>query len=297
MYGLPYYSDLTSFQYKDKLLKDKGGKVPETWEELTDVGKFLQGKGIENPVIFELAQALPTTLEDFAAMVFGRGGELLDENFDPIIEDPNSAAFKQLQWMADSKKSGILTIVPHETDVVKAMNTGKHVFTVLYNYNMAELNNKATSPLAGQFKIALMPGETHETYGFSKFYCVTKMAQDRGPEVLDAVWKFVEYFGGEYKGQYPIAKRWAVEKGLGFGQLALYDDADVQKSFGQFIDPAMLKEQAAKARARRQGVWYGIWSEFIRIQLVKAVAGETSVAEAMKAAADKARQLKKQYGA
>ena len=37
---------------------------------------------------------------------------------------------------------------------------------------------------------------------------------------------------------YKVAKRWAVEKGLGFGQLSLFDDPDVQASWNKWIDSA-----------------------------------------------------------
>lgn len=296
LYGLPYYADITSFLYNEKLLQDNGiENPPESWEELADQMVFLQDKGIETPMALEFAQAMPTTLENFTAMIFGQGGELFNENFDVLFTDESSPAWRQLQWLADQYAAKAITLLPHETDVVKAMNTGAHVFTVLYNYNLAELNNKATSPLAGQYKIALMPGETHETYGFAKFYTMTKMAVDRGQEVSDAAWNFIEYFGGEHEGQYKVAKRWAVEKGLGFGQLPLYDDPDVQASFAEWIDPAMLKEQAQKARGRNQTVWYGIWGEFMRVELVRAVSGEISVADAMQSAAAKAEELKAQF--
>lgn len=296
LYGLPYYADITSFLYNEKLLQDNGiENPPESWEEMAEQLAFLQGKGMQTPMALEFAQAMPTTLENFTAMVFGRGGELFNENFDVLFTDESSPAWQQLQWLADQYAAKAITLLPHETDVVKAMNTGAHVFTVLYNYNLAELNNKATSPLAGQYKIALMPGETHETYGFAKFYTMTKMAVDRGQEVSDAAWNFIEYFGGEHEGQYKVAKRWAVEKGLGFGQLPLYDDPDVQASFAEWIDPLMLKEQAQKARGRNQTVWYGIWGEFMRVELVRAVSGEISVADAMQSAAAKAEELKAQF--
>ncbi|MGQ9625318.1 MAG: ABC transporter substrate-binding protein [Anaerolineae bacterium] len=296
LYGLPYYADITTFQYNAKILEDNGIKAPpETWEELWEQCLLLREKGMSVPIVLEFAQEMPTTLENFTAMVFGRGGELFDEEFNVLFNDPESAAWKQLKWLADAYSEGLVSLLPHETDVVKALNTGKHAFTVLYNYNLAELNNVATSPLAGQFKIALMPGDTHETYGFCKFYNMTKMAVDRGKEVMDACWKFIEYFGGEYNGEYKVAKRWAVEKGLGFGQLPLYDDKDVQASFAQWIDPTMLKEQATLARARNQTVWYGIWGEFFRIQLLRAVTGEATVEEAMKATAEKAEELKAQF--
>jgi multiple sugar transport system substrate-binding protein len=296
LYGMPYYADTTSFLYNAKLLKDNGiDKPPTTWEEVSDQAKALQKKGIESPFLLEMAQDLPTTLEDFTAMVFGRGGELLDENLDPILDKSDGAAFKQAEWLAQGVKDKTILIMPHETDIVKALNTGKHVFTVLYNYNLAELNNKATSPLAGQFKLAIMPGGSGETYGFAKFYSMTKMAADRGKDVQDAVWKYIEYSGGETDGKYVIAKRWAVEKGLGFGQLPLFDDPDVKKSFSEWVDVDVLKEQVSHARARRQPAWYGQWAEFARLQLIRAVNSEISVADAFGAAAARARELKQQF--
>ena len=91
----------------------------------------------------------------------------------------------------------------HETTITKAMNTGQHAFTVMFNYNLAALNNAATSPLAGQFALALMPGETHECYGFAKFYNMTQMAVDRGPEVVDAVGKFISLLRRRGRRQLP----------------------------------------------------------------------------------------------
>ncbi len=296
VYGMPYYADTTSFLYNAKILKDNGiDKPPTTWEEVADQAKALQKKGMESPFLLEMAQDLPTTLEDFTAMVFGRGGELLDENMDPILDKPDGAAFKQAEWLAQGVKDKTVMILPHETDIVKALNTGKYVFTVLYNYNLAELNNKATSPLAGQFKLAIMPGGSGETYGFAKFYSMTKMAADRGKDVQDACWKYIEYSGGETDGKFAIAKRWAVEKGLGFGQLPLFDDPDVKKSFSEWVDVDVLKQQVSHARARRQPAWYGGWAEFARLQLIRAVNGEVPVADAFGAAAARARELKQQF--
>lgn len=296
LYGLPYYADITTFQYNASILKAMGiAKPPETWEELSDQAKFLRGKGIESPMAFEFATALPTTYDNFTAMMFGRGGEWFDKDLNPIFEQANSAVRAQLAWLADVVRQKLATVLPHETDVVKAMNTGRHAYTVLWNYNLAEANNKAVSPRAGQFKVALMPGATHETQGQCKFYNLTKYALNQGPEVVDASLKFIEYFGGEHQGQYSIAKRWAVERGLGFGQLPLFDDADVKKSFGQWIEFDMFKAQAAKARARRHAVWEGIFGEFARLQLVRAISGETSVDAAVGAMAQKVKELKAQF--
>ncbi|MQA85846.1 MAG: extracellular solute-binding protein [Streptosporangiales bacterium] len=298
VYGLPYYADTISFLYNEKILSDAGiGNPPQTWEELTDQAKRLQRDGMERPLIIEVAQDLPTITEVFTSMVFGRGGDMFDENGQPLWTDASSAVAQQLEWLVNAATvDKILTHVPHETDVVRAMNTGRHAFTVLYNYNLAALNNKATSSRAGQYKLALMPGETHECYGFAKFYNMTKMAVDRGDEVVDACGTFIEYFAGETDGAYVVAKRWALDSGLGFGQKPLFDDPEVRSSLGQWMDLDLREEQLRLARAQRHTVWYGIWDEFFRREYVKALAGETDAADALGAAATRWNELRDQYG-
>ena len=294
VYGLPYYADTITFMYNAKVLEDAGiAAPPQTWEEVTEQSLALKANGMEAPFVYEFANTLPNVSEAFASMVFGRGGELIDEELNPLWTDPNSPAAQQLKWLVEANNEHqIMAILPHETDITKAMNTGQHAFTVMFNYNLAALNNAATSPLAGQFKLALMPGETHECYGFAKFYNMTQMAVDRGQEAIDAAGAFIQYFAGEVDGQYPVAKRWAVEQGLGFGQTPLLDDPDVQAAFAQWVDVDLWRQQLDLARARRQAIWYGIWSESFHPILGQALAGEISADDALSQAADSWNELK-----
>ena len=294
VYGLPYYADTQSFLYNEKILKDNGiSEPPQTWEELTEQAKMLQQNGMESPVIIEMAQDLPTITEAFTSMVFGRGGQMFDTEANPLWTDPGSPMAEQMQWLVDAaNKDNILTFVPHETDAVRELNTGKHAFTVLYNYNLAELNNVARSPRAGQFKLALMPGETQESYGFAKFYNMTRMAADRGNDVVDACGEFIEYFAGETDGEYVVAKRWALESGLGFGQKPLLNDPEIRKSLSKWMDLDVRQEQLESARAQRYTVWYGIWDEDFRREYASAMSGEISAEEALANAAERWNELK-----
>jgi multiple sugar transport system substrate-binding protein len=232
LYGLPYFSDVIVFMYNEKILEDHGFNDPPTnWEDVKEYSLALKEAGIDKPIIYEAAEDLPNFLSAFWSMVYGRGERPFDDNLNPIFNDPNHAVYKQLQWYADSlNKWKIATYLPHETKVAPAMGTGKHVFSVMYHYMLAQLNNPDANPLAGQFKLALMPGEAHRCFGFANMYCMTQMAAERGREVRDAVWKFIQYFGGKTDGVYKVAKRWALEKGLGFAQLPLYDDPEIRNS-------------------------------------------------------------------
>jgi len=171
------------------------------------------------------------------------------------------------------------------------MNTGQHVFTVMYNYNLAAMN-KPPQALAGQFDITTMPGKAGACLGFAKFYCLTTQAA-RDPVRRNAAWKFIEAFGG---GDYKVAKRWAVEKGLGFAALPLMDDPDVKKAWATWIDMEKFKAQAKLALNGTQTEWMGMWSGFFRPLLAKAINGDSSVKDVMDQGAKKWNEYKELLG-
>jgi multiple sugar transport system substrate-binding protein len=291
VYGLPYYADTISFIYNMKILEEAGIPVPETWEDVMAAAEKLQADGMERPIVYEYNQELPNFFDAFVAQVYGRGGELFDGDNNAIFDDPENDAYKQLQWLQEAFEKGLVQPDPHESNIITTMNTGDHAFTIVYNYVLAALNNTADQPLAGQFALARMPGEEHATLGFSKFYAVTsKAAAD--PERAEAAWKFINFMAGQ---PYTVAKRWAVEKGLGFGQLPLLDDEEVTESWGKWIDTDTFSAQVASARAGTWTEWTAVWSAYFRPLLAQAMVGEATVEDTMKAGAERWNQFKEQY--
>jgi multiple sugar transport system substrate-binding protein len=158
---------------------------------------------------------------------------------------------------------------------------------------MAELNKPGSGDFAGQFKIGLMPGPSHATVGYVRFYAMTPKVVDAGPEYVDAACKFMDYFGGKTDGQYKVVKRWGVENGLGFAQLPLFDDKEVIDAFGKWGDVPTIKEQATKARAK-EGMtpWYGAWDVFARAEIHKGILGQQTSLDTLKKMAVKWEELK-----
>jgi multiple sugar transport system substrate-binding protein len=202
LYGLSYYADLITFQYNKEILKKNGLSVPRDWDQVLQECLKLKQGGMKNPIIYEYDANLPNFYSAFASQVYGRGGSMFDSKLNPMFDDPNSEAFKHLQWLQDAKvKHDIIAFDQHETKVVVSFNTGQHVFSVMYNYMLAALN-KPPQPLAGQFTMAPMPGKAGACLGFAKFYCMTAQAS-RNPARRNASWKFIEAFGG---GDYKVAR-------------------------------------------------------------------------------------------
>src|SRR5207302_10205675 len=105
-------------------------------------------------------------------------GHMLATPDAPVCNAPGSKAPLALDWLRDALRNKILdpaVLESAEPDVVKTMGAGQHVFTVLAKYNLAELN-AGQHEQKGNFRMALMPGDSHSTVGFVRFYALTKAA-------------------------------------------------------------------------------------------------------------------------
>lgn len=299
VYGLPYYADLLIFIYNDEMVRDAGfSGPPQNLAELEQQALAIKKNGITYPVNIPLTQKDPWTIEIFYSLVYALGGHMFDESNNPVFNEPGGEAEQVLQWLADARsKTKILdpaAVEVAEPDVVKTTGAGQHAFTIMAKYNLAELN-LGQHKEKGNFKMALMPGSAHSTVGFVRFYALSQAAVDQGEETVRAACKFLNYFGGKTGGEYKVVKRWALEKGLGFANLPLYEDPEVSDALSKWGDAEVEKRQAQLAQAK-EGLtpWWGTWDIFARQQINGAVAGQISVSEALGNMEDKWEELREE---
>ncbi len=202
-------------------------------------------------------------------------------------------AEQALDWLRGALQSKIMdpaALESAEPDVVKTMGAGQHVYTVLAKYNLAELN-AGQHEHKGNFRMALMPGAAHSTVGFVRFYALSKAAVTR--HHAEAAGKFLQYFGGKTNGKYVVAQRWALEKGLGFAQLPLYDDPEIKKAINAWGNVA-LERQQAKLATVKEGLTpsWGTWDVYAREQIGSAAVGSITSRQALQNMAAKWAELK-----
>jgi len=303
VYGMSYYADTLDFIYNAQQLKAAGfTSGPKTLDELFTMASALKSKGVvQYPIILAWSQKEGAFPEAFLSLVFAQvksGNAMFDSAMKPVFNAPNSAAAQVLDWVRKAYSAGLIdpvSLSTAEIDQIKSMQAGAHTFTIAPQYNMAELNRPKSGDFAGQFKIALMPGASHATVGYVRFYAMTSAVPKKGKATLDAAWKFFDYFAGKTNGQYVVVKRWAVENGLGFAQLPLFNDPAVRAAFGKWGDIATIAEQAKLAHAK-EGLtpWYGTWDIFMRAEVQKVILGQEKSADALAAMAAKWDELKAQ---
>ena len=283
VYGLSYYADTMDFVYNEEQIKAAGfDSGPESWQDLWDMSMALKDQGIvEYPLVLAFSQQEGASIEALISMVYGRhegSGALFDESDTPTFNSEGSAAYEAIEWLRQAYEAGILdpaSLSTAEIDQVKSLQSGAHTFSIVPQYNMAELNRPESGEYAGSFMIGLMPGDSHATVGYVRFYAMTPEVEEMGEDAKACAWSFLEYFGGKTDGEYTVVKRWAVENGLGFAQLPLFDDPDVQEAFGSWGDVDTIAAQAELARAK-EGLtpWFGAWDIFTRAEVHKAILGQ-----------------------
>lgn len=300
IYGTPYYADTFLLIYNADHLQRAGiAHPPATLEEMTKQAETIKAKGIaEFPIALGWGQQDPFSIEGFTALVFAqRNGALFDKDLNPVFKTPGSAAEKVVTWATEALGSKKIlsptSLQAANVDQIRALQSGASSFGIIPSYSLAVLNDPGQTQLAGKFKVALMPGESHATVGFIRFYAISSQAARRGKDVMTAAWNFLDYFGGKTDGEYRVTKRWSLEKGLGFAQTALFSDKDIRAAFGKWADVDMLQKQAQLARAK-EGMtpYYGTWDVFSRAELHKAYLGQQKPADTLLNMAKKWEELK-----
>lgn len=301
LYGLPYYADPMAFFYNDAILRKAGfSRPPSTWEELLQQAKVIKEKGLaQYPIGFGFSQEEPFSIEVFISMVYSGGGDLFDKDQNPVFNRPGSATTKAIAWVRDALRAGVLNPESLQWDGVQAGNAmmaGTQVYSISRASALASFNDPRQSSQAGNFKIGLMPGSTHQTVGFVRFYAMSSRVPKRGKEALEAAWNFLNYFGGPGPDNtYPVVRRWALDFGLGFAQLPLFKDTEILSSFGKWVDVPLLQRIGQRYARAKQGLtpWFAQWDVYSRAELQRAYLGQITPDQATANLSAKWNELRK----
>lgn len=295
LYGLPYYTDVMYFFYNKKMLDDAGiASPPTTWDEVTEQSLILKEKGITSEPLMIGLQAGSWFDEAFFALIYSEGASMFDENYEPIFETDSGPVYDMIEYLAasiyDTEIMPTKVLEMTAVDVQEAFKNGDSAFVIVPGYMVLEFNTPGISKVAGQAEVSMMPGSTHETDGYSRMYLMGNGAL-RDDATKTASWHLIEFLGGKTtvdgENAYHIAKRWAVENGLGFSILSLWEDPAVEKAFSAMADTNVMKAQKKLARSKEgmSAPWFAEWIAFVRTEVQKALlrqATTESVLEAIK---------------
>ena len=299
LYGLPYYAGRAVMTYNSEHLEKAGiDAPPTTWDELLEQSRIIKEKGIsEYPIILFLNKS-QGVMDNLEILTAGHGGSLFDENNDPIFDGSEPAAKEALTFVKDNLGDLIdpSSLVSDVLDVVRAMAAGTRTFTFLTDYNLKALNDPESSTIAGKAKMALIPGNDtvkSGSIGWIRFYSIT--ANSRNPEAAYELMKFLGH--RDKNGEFFVSKRWALNFGLGFVQIPLFEDEDINTNISTWGDPEVMRmqDEYIVSRPYRFTPWFQEWQTSSWGEIQKAIKGDEPIDAVLEKMAEEARSIKAAY--
>lgn len=295
--ALPYYTNIVSLFYNQRILKKFNLKPATTWDEMVAQAKKMKKGGLASPIVPVWTTRFDLTSAMFIAECISRGmHSQFDKNLNPLW-DKNKIALQVLNFWATIRDQKLvpvdaLTIDHHQDSSI--MQAGEGAYFWFNSYELANLNKVGTSKEAGNIRAALMPN-THYT---STFTAVTYQSKRHARE---QAWPLTSFVSGYDKNGHltgPI-QRVGVGDGSLVGYKSALKSAAIKKAWSAWAsksDLSVFSKQLAHAvgeGAVLNTTWYSDYSDFMTKTLSRFLNGEISAQDALKTTADHARSIKK----
>ena len=162
-YGTPYYGDIYVYMY-DKKAAQKAGvdKPPVTLEALKQAALAVKKSEKTEYPILKGFKTNVDGLDEFWSMVFASGGNLFDEELNPVFPDKDKTGLAVLEWMVQAMHDWKILdpkgLELDETQARDAFVNGQGFFTSNVGNVLPRANNPKLSKRAGDISPTRFPG-------------------------------------------------------------------------------------------------------------------------------------------
>lgn len=187
--ALPWYIDAGLLYYRSDLLAKYGQKVPETWEDLTEVAKLIQSRerAAGNTdlwgFVFEGRAYEGLTCNALEWLQSEGGGTIVDQDGHITINNPNAVKAIDLarSWIGTISPPGVLNYTEEEARGI--FQSGRAIFLRSWPY-VLKLASSPDSEIRGKFAAGPLPGHAAILGGWS--LAVSKYSR-HADEAIDLV--------------------------------------------------------------------------------------------------------------
>lgn len=299
LYGLPYLTVFNAFIYNKAMLHKVGiDKPPTTWDQLDEQAVALKREGVVEFPHMLWMQNTPGVNWDFWNYVYAWGGELFDQNNEPVFPDKDPTALNVLEWMLDGiygKKiidPGVIAL-DFESGT-QAFAAGRGAFVIMPYSQLTEMLDPKASKISKDVAVGMTPATRAADYPGSSMGYSRMFSMGSSPHDEDAAWKLVQFLGGKDKtGDYHFQKFLWTQLGFGYGYKSLSKDPEVRKATRTYMSPDVF--EAGNAHAKRRGAlktsWYSEWDDYNAAQLQDVLRRRVSPRQGLANSAAKAKEL------
>ena len=305
LYGLPYYTDFTTWVWNRRMLDAAGiTRCGRTLDQITEQCIRIREKrvagprgAIEYPLVLGFKQA-PLGFSDLWALFHASEAQLFTSEHEPIFpDDPGRRCERVLQWVVDGiHKHRIIDLdASFSTPLVRDLfAAGRQAMVAISKYDLQRLNDPEKSPVvAGQSAMAAMPSLEEGqkgTLGWTRMYCIPYTCRH-----LHQSWVLMQFMGGrDRRGRYSTPRFWYLQRGLGSAYPALLDDPEVVAATEQWGEIEKIREQARHARPREaiKTPWYAELDTFFQAEVQEVLQARRSPRDGLARIAAECRRLR-----
>ncbi|MDE2293230.1 MAG: ABC transporter substrate-binding protein [Elusimicrobia bacterium] len=274
IYRVPVQSDGGLLYYRKDLLDKAGLPAPRTWQELVADAKQLQHPPDLWGFVFQGKQ-YEGLVCDFLELVWGNGGELIDDKGVHVAEKP---AVEALTWLVDAVRKdgispeGVLTF--QEEEARHMFQEGHAVFMRNWPYAWNLLQDK-DSPVRGKVGMEPMvhgPGGVSAATLGGWGWAISAFSKHP-----DAAWRFIDFASSREAQKIAYMKGGIIPT-----RRALFDDPDIIAKSPQYRDLLKVLETA---RPRPPQPQWARFSDILQVHLSEALSGQKTPQQALDAAA------------
>ena len=195
LYAACYANDFKISLYNKAMFEKAGiSEFPQTFDELGDAYDKIKSSGAADyPLTMPMA-ATEGSVTPWYLLTLAMGGELFDEDWNPVFNDPDSGGYKALQWQVDAINKGWVSPGSVSLDDGPALErfTGGAAASAISAGpgNLTEANDPDTSAIAGDAEAALVPGEDGPgaSFGLQEGFGIPVTAESK-----DAAAAFIDF--------------------------------------------------------------------------------------------------------
>ncbi|WP_368496985.1 ABC transporter substrate-binding protein [Herbiconiux sp. A18JL235] len=268
-YGVPFYNYALGYLYNTADYEAAGLQVPTTLDEL--VSDVTTLKTADRAGIAMQPQRGYKIFEEWANWLFAAGGSIYDDEGNITLDTPEAKAALEAYIDAYQNAAPANSLNWAFDEAFRSVSSGEAASMISYNWNLPALNDPAgaSGDLAGQFKLAPMPGGKQVLGAWS-------WAIPSNSGAPDAAWAFASWI---------TSKAVDVERvsagGAAIRESTLEDPAVLDDGFGADYYEA-VKQILSDAAPLSQGAGGEEMIQAVGTELNEAVAGTKSVDDALR---------------
>ena len=293
LYAACYSNDFRISLFNSALFKQAGlDGFPETFDDLDQALDTLKAKGVADSPMTMPMSATEGSVTPWYLLTLAMGGELFDENNQPVFNEPNSAGVKALQWQVDALNNGWVSpgsVTLDDGPSFERFTSGAAAVNIAGSPgNLPEANDPKASSIAGDAEAGLVPGETGPggSFGLQEGFAIPTTAENKDGAKVFIDWMLkpenqVELYTGA--GFLPCGKA-ALDDLAKSGDLQGGDVVTEEVNHLQPLFPGGAPKWYSQFSTEAQGLLNAAWK------------GDLPVQDALDQLADKATELAQSEG-